>query len=94
MVDITNARDIEGMFESVYIEVMTTLERCRPGERVTIFLSTRLYLYLNDVHMQKIQHAMDPSSNIPRITLFGCKVEVYDDSDFSFYVTTARKHKF
>lgn len=94
MVDITNARDIEGMFESVYIEVMTALERCRPGESVTIFLSVRLYYILNDVRMQKIQYAMDPNSNIPRITLFGCKVEVYDDSDFSFYVTTVRKHKF
>ena len=88
------ASNLEGIFNDVYRETMIALERSHPGERVTIFLSTRLYLRLEDVHLQLIECALNPDTQRPRITLFGCTVEIYDDNEFSFYVTTAKKIKY
>ena len=86
------ASNLERIFNDVYIETMSALERSRPGERVTIFLSNRFYLHLESVH-QQIKHILNPDEESSRITLFGCNVEVYGDNEFSFYVTTARKHR-
>lgn len=88
------ASNIENIFNCIHRETMIALERSHPGERVTIFLSTDLYLRLEAVHWQKIQLSLDPSSKTPHIKLFGCNVEVYDDNRLSFYVTIANKFEF
>ena len=89
-----SAQTIEHIWQCVRMETMMALGRCYPGERVTIFLSTRLFFKLEAVHMQHITHLLNPEDEMTRITLFGCNVEIYDDNKPSFYVTTAKKYEF
>jgi hypothetical protein len=88
------AQEIERVFGRVYAETMYALERSRPGERVTIFLSAPLFSYSDIAHRREILYRVDPNSELPSVKMFGCNVEVYADSKLSFYVTTAMKYEF
>lgn len=87
------AREIEKVFERVHMETMCALERSRPGERVTIFLSAPLFSHSDIAHRRELLYHIDPNSELPSVKMFGCDVEVYADSGLSFYVTTAKKIK-
>ena len=84
-------QEIEYILNYVHRETMIALERSRPGDRITIFLSAPLFSHTEIAHKREMQYRLDPHSELPSITLFGCNVEVYADNGLSFYVTMAKK---
>ena len=81
---------VDRAYEDIRASVTNELTRMRPGEKITIFISAKLYSYFEDKHMRNLQTYLDPHADM-RMTLFGCNVEIYADDYLSFYVTTAKK---
>ena len=86
--------NVDNMFNRVRSEVMHSLALSRPGDKITIFLSAKLYHLFKGACLEDLQYHLNERNGMMDVTLFGCGVEVFDDRNLSFYVATARKIEF